>query len=132
MTELAKEDKKVGYIVVTADKGMAGAYNHNVIKIAHDLLEENSQNRFFVLGELGRQYFAREGLKVDTHFHFLLHFRLGKTDFGKGRTEGSTQRQFPFELILRLNVVQGDKAYNNCCNNFPDHLTSFRVTLKSL
>ena len=23
-----------GYIVVTADKGMAGAYNHNVIKIA--------------------------------------------------------------------------------------------------
>lgn len=69
---LAKEDKKVGYIVVTADKGMAGAYNHNVIKIAHDLLEENSQNRFFVLGELGRQYFAREGLKVDTHFHYTV------------------------------------------------------------
>ena len=51
---------------------MAGAYNHNVIKIAHDLLEENSQNRFFVLGELGRQYFAREGLKVDTHFHYTV------------------------------------------------------------
>ena len=73
----------------------------------------------------------RETARV-AHFYFLLHFRLGKTDFGKGRTEGSTQRQFPFELILRLNVVQGDKAYNNCCNNFPDHLTSFRVTLKSL
>lgn len=69
---LAKEDKKVGYIVITADKGMAGAYNHNVIKMAHDLLEENSQNRFFVLGELGRQYFAREGLKVDTHFHYTV------------------------------------------------------------
>ena len=36
------------------------------------LLEENSQNRFFVLGELGRQYFAREGLKVDTHFHYTV------------------------------------------------------------
>ena len=66
------------------------------------------------------------------HFHFLLHFRLGKADLGKSRTEGSSQRQFPFELILRLEAVQGDKAYNSCCNNFPDHLTSFRVTLKSL
>ncbi len=33
-SDLAPEDRKKGYIVVTADKGMAGAYNHNVIKIA--------------------------------------------------------------------------------------------------
>ena len=66
------------------------------------------------------------------HFHFLLHFRLSKTDFREGRTEGSSQRQFLFELILRLDAVQGDKANNSCCNNFPHHLTSFRVTLKSL
>lgn len=33
-SDLASEDRKKGYIVVTADKGMAGAYNHNVIKIA--------------------------------------------------------------------------------------------------
>ena len=26
------EERKIGYIVVTADKGLAGAYNHNVIK----------------------------------------------------------------------------------------------------
>lgn len=34
--DLAPEDRKKGYIVVTADKGMAGAYNHNVIKIAEE------------------------------------------------------------------------------------------------
>ncbi len=28
--EIKKEDRKIGYIVVTADKGLAGAYNHNV------------------------------------------------------------------------------------------------------
>ena len=34
-------DKKVGYIVITADKGLAGSYNHNVLKIAQEQLEKN-------------------------------------------------------------------------------------------
>jgi len=33
-SQIPTEDKKTGYIVVTADKGLAGAYNHNVIKMA--------------------------------------------------------------------------------------------------
>ena len=32
--EKKPEDKMIGYIVVTADKGLAGAYNHNVLKLA--------------------------------------------------------------------------------------------------
>ena len=30
--EIKPEDRKVGYIVVTADKGLAGSYNHNIFK----------------------------------------------------------------------------------------------------
>ena len=33
-TNIKPEDKRIGYIVVTADKGLAGAYNHNVLKLA--------------------------------------------------------------------------------------------------
>ena len=29
--EIKPEDRKVGYIVVTADKGLAGSYNHNIL-----------------------------------------------------------------------------------------------------
>ena len=36
-SQIPTEEKKTGYIVVTADKGLAGAYNHNVIKMAHSL-----------------------------------------------------------------------------------------------
>ena len=32
--EKKPEDKMIGYIVVTADKGLAGAYNHNVLKLS--------------------------------------------------------------------------------------------------
>lgn len=34
------EERKIGYIVVTADKGLAGAYNHNVIKATEELLKK--------------------------------------------------------------------------------------------
>ena len=65
-------EKKVGYIVVTADKGLAGAYNHNIFKIAHSLFKQGGKNSLFVLGELGRQYFAREGLRVHKHFKYTV------------------------------------------------------------
>lgn len=70
-----KRDEEIqrGYIVITADKGMAGAYNHNVIKVAHALFEQNpTNNHLFVVGELGRHYFEKEGLDVDTQFHYTV------------------------------------------------------------
>ena len=70
--EVPEEKKKRGYIVITADKGLAGAYNHNVFKMAHQLFEQGSENKLFVVGELGRQYFAKEGLEVDTQFHYTV------------------------------------------------------------
>ncbi|MSS64783.1 ATP synthase F1 subunit gamma [Velocimicrobium porci] len=66
------EDKKIGYIVVTADKGLAGAYNHNVIKLAEEKLQNHSNHRLFVVGELGRQYFSKKGLDIDTSFHYTV------------------------------------------------------------
>ncbi|MCF2641561.1 MAG: ATP synthase F1 subunit gamma [Lachnospiraceae bacterium] len=66
------EEKKRGYIVITADKGLAGAYNHNVIKMAHELFEQGKNNKLFVVGELGRQYFEKEGLSVDTEFKYTV------------------------------------------------------------
>ena len=59
-------------IVITADKGLAGAYNHNVIKMAHELFEQGENNKLFVVGELGRQYFTKEGLEVDTEFKYTV------------------------------------------------------------
>ena len=39
------EERKIGYIVVTADKGLAGAYNHNVIKATEELLKKPCARR---------------------------------------------------------------------------------------
>lgn len=66
-------DRKIGCIVITADKGLAGAYNHNVIKMAEETLKLPGQHKLFVLGELGRQYFSKkEGLDLDTEFRYTV------------------------------------------------------------
>ena len=57
--KIAQEDRKIGCIVVTADKGLAGAYNHNVIKMTEEMLKGPGKYKLFVLGELGRQYFSK-------------------------------------------------------------------------
>ena len=35
--EVPKEKRKIGSIVITADKGLAGAYNHNIVKVEDKL-----------------------------------------------------------------------------------------------
>ena len=66
------EDKKrkhaSAYIVITADKGLAGAYNHNILRLAEKQIAKESDYKLFVVGELGRQYFAGKGIPVDRHF----------------------------------------------------------------
>lgn len=62
--------KKRGLIVVTADKGLAGAYNHNVIKNTEKWMKESENNSIFVVGELGRSYFASKGIEIDSHFRY--------------------------------------------------------------
>ncbi len=68
----APEDMVRGYIVVTADKGLAGAYNHNILKLASEELAKGKHNRLFVVGELGRQYFLSKGMDIDGEFGYTV------------------------------------------------------------
>ena len=57
-----------GCLVITADKGLAGAYNLNILKEAELLLAEYAQTRLFVVGEYGRQYFNRRNIPIERSF----------------------------------------------------------------
>ena len=71
-TEIPADKRKKAFIIITADKGMCGSYNHNVIKRAEAEMEQCEYARLFVMGQVGRMYFqrkAREGeLDVDAEF----------------------------------------------------------------
>ena len=62
--------KKVGYLVVTADKGLAGAYNHNVIRMVEQQIATEQNVELFVVGQMGRSYFEKKGYRIHHHFKY--------------------------------------------------------------
>ena len=67
---IAEGESKVAIICVTADKGLAGAYNHNVIKETEELLRQYKNSRLFIVGEMGRSYFHTRQIPIDEAFHY--------------------------------------------------------------
>jgi F-type H+-transporting ATPase subunit gamma len=60
-----REVKKTGYVLITADKGLAGAYNANLIKLAEDTLTKNKKPSAMVLiGRKGVQHFRRQSVEI--------------------------------------------------------------------
>ncbi len=55
------EIRKVGLIVVTADRGLAGAYNSNVIRAAERDMRDHPATRLFLVGKKGVTYFRFRG-----------------------------------------------------------------------
>lgn len=65
-----KKDGRWGILVITADKGLAGAYNQNVIKKAMSLVEEYPDHELYVVGEYGKHFFSSHHQEYDTDFRF--------------------------------------------------------------
>ena len=61
-------DKPNACLVITADKGLAGAYNQNAIKEALKLLETHPDTKLYVVGEYGRRFFAARGIPIEHSF----------------------------------------------------------------
>ena len=63
-----EDEKMYGYVVVTGDKGLCGAYNHNIVKLAEQEIAKHKNTCLFVIGSMGRAYFEARGMNVDTEF----------------------------------------------------------------
>ena len=71
MTKPEAERKKA-YIVVTADKGLAGAYNHNVIKIAEKEIEKHPNSKIYIIGQVGMHYFEHRNVEFSHSFKYTI------------------------------------------------------------
>ena len=67
-----REQKHVMLVVLTSDRGLAGAFNSNINKAAHarwkKLEAEGQDVRFAVIGKKGRDYLARRGATISHDF----------------------------------------------------------------
>lgn len=69
--DMEKKRTRIALLVITGDRGLAGAYNHNVLKLAQEFLDRTENEiSLYVVGELGRQYFARQGIPLAENFKY--------------------------------------------------------------
>jgi F-type H+-transporting ATPase subunit gamma len=60
-----RPERRVGYIVFTSDRGMAGGLNSNVLRRAtEELLARTSEPEVVTVGRKGQDFFARRGRKL--------------------------------------------------------------------
>lgn len=57
-----REVKKIAYIVITGDKGLAGGYNANVAKMVEDHITNKEDAYIYAVGSRGRDHFRKPRL----------------------------------------------------------------------
>lgn len=64
----ARPVKKTGYIVMTSDRGLAGAFNSNVIRRVHQTIQSkhksNDEYAIIAIGRVARDFFVKRGMNV--------------------------------------------------------------------
>ncbi|WP_347499692.1 ATP synthase F1 subunit gamma [Proteiniborus sp. DW1] len=73
-----REVKNKAFIVITGDRGLAGGYNGNVIRLAESLIGDKERDVILAVGQKGRDYFRRrkyniagEFLNISEEPHFI-------------------------------------------------------------
>ena len=65
---VSRSVKKTGYLVITSDRGLAGAFNSNVLRTVYNTIQERhrSQDEYAVIavGRIGRDFFKRRNIPV--------------------------------------------------------------------
>ena len=67
------QERKRCYLVITDDKGLAGAYNHNVLKAADaEFSRSHYEPRIYAVGEVGRSHFIKSGYHLAGNFMYTV------------------------------------------------------------
>ena len=101
----ARGDERYLLVLVTADKGLCGAFNTNLIKAAQGFIKANpgKQIEIVAVGRKGRDFFRRRNANVSSEY-------VGLT--GKGRVEFSEALEVARDVIHRFTEDEGmDKVF---------------------
>jgi F-type H+-transporting ATPase subunit gamma len=91
----ARGDERYLLVLITADKGLCGAFNTNLTKAAQTFLADNTSKQIEILavGRKGRDFFRRRGANIAGEY-------IGLT--GKGRVEFSEALDVAHDIIQRF------------------------------
>jgi F-type H+-transporting ATPase subunit gamma len=101
----SRGDQKYLLVLVTADKGLCGAFNTNLLKAAQTFVKENSDKSIdlVAIGRKGRDFFRRHRAEIVSEY-------VGLT--GKGRVDFSEALDVAHDIIRRFTEDEAiDKVF---------------------
>lgn len=63
-----RDGARTAYVVIGADKGLAGGYNKNVLELAWQHMQTREQKYVFTIGQMAREFFQHKNQTVDVEF----------------------------------------------------------------
>jgi F-type H+-transporting ATPase subunit gamma len=71
---LDRPERRIQVVLLTSDRGLAGAFNTNLIRAAHSFAGEQSDSvvEFVTIGRKGRDYFVRRPWRVTAEYLGIL------------------------------------------------------------
>ena len=123
-------DKPNACLVITADKGLAGAYNQNAIKEALKLLDTHPDTKLYVVGEYGRRFFASHNIPIE---HSFLYTAQNPTMARAREISALLLDGFENDRLDKIYVVYTDMGNGmdfqaKCTRVLPFHRTYFADT----
>jgi len=66
---ISTENKKIGILLITSDRGLCGSYNNNLINKAIEFINFNKERPvFFIVGKKGRDYFLKSDYAIEKEY----------------------------------------------------------------
>ncbi|OPX84361.1 MAG: ATP synthase gamma chain [Pelotomaculum sp. PtaB.Bin104] len=96
-----RDPKRVAYIVITADRGLCGGFNSNVIKMAAQTIKTTSAEvSLITVGRKARDFFKKRGFKIDMEY-------VGLGD----NIKYSTAREINSSIVNKYTAEEYDAVY---------------------
>jgi F-type H+-transporting ATPase subunit gamma len=120
--EQREKIEKVAFIVITADRGLCGSFNVNIIKAVEEEIEnnyseylENGNLSLYLIGKKGVEYFSKRDIKIegaypgifsDLKFDFAVRFITDVTNrYINGEFDKVILVSNEFKSVIQQNLV---------------------------
>jgi F-type H+-transporting ATPase subunit gamma len=116
-----RPEKRIQLILITSDKGLAGAFNSNLIKAATKFAQDRpaAEIQFTLVGRKGRDYFRKRSVSIGGEYVNLL-----------GNPQYSDAATIAGEVIARFRDAEADAVY--LLNNEFKSVVSQKLTVTRL
>lgn len=90
------------FIVIAADKGLCGGYNHNVLNFAKEIIDQDDEKVVLTVGQEARVFFQRQKVNVDIEY---MHIAQDPSLYSARMLTSELTHLYRTSGINKLNII---------------------------